>query len=102
MQNLTEQNPLLLREKGTAADNAGDCAKAALFYALADSLDLIEDQADKISELEEESNARADYSAYKEFFYDCFARLNGHYPCPEVTSDYACSVIFDAIEKGES
>ena len=102
MQNLTEQNPLLLRERGTAADNAGDSEKAALFYALADSLDLIEDQADKISELEDELKGRADYAVYKAFFYDCFARLAGPYPCPEVTSDYDCSVIFDAIEKGES
>lgn len=102
MQNLTEQSPMLLREKGMAADNAGDCAKAALFYALEDSLDLIEDQADKIAELEKELSARADYSAYKDFFENCFARLGVNYPCPEVTSDYDCSVIFDAIEKGES
>ena len=101
MQNFIDENPILLREKGTAADNAGDYEKAALFYALADSLELIEDQSDKISELEE-TNIRADYSAYKEFFENCFARLGGHYPCPEVTSDYDCSVIFDAIEKGES
>ena len=102
MQNLTEQNPVLLREKGTAADNAGDYEKAALFYALADSLDLIEDQADKLKDLEDETESRADYSAYKEFFENCFARLAGHYPCPAVTSDYDCSVIFDAIEKGEA
>ena len=38
---------------------------------------------------------------YKEFFFDCFARLRGHYPCPEVSSDYDKSVIFEAIEKGE-
>ena len=102
MQNLTEQNPILLREKGTAADKAGDYEKAALFYALADSLGLIEEQADKIAELEKELNAHVDYSAYKEFFNDCFARLDGRYPCPEVTSNYDCSVIFEAIEKGES
>ena len=102
MQNFTEENPVLLREKGAAADNAGDYEKAALFYALADSLNLIEEQADKIAELEKELNARAYYSAYKDFFDDCFARLNAHYPCPSVTSDYDCSVIFDAIEKGES
>ena len=102
MQNFIDENPVLLREKGTAADNAGDYEKAALFYALADSLDLIEEQADKIAELEKELSARADYSAYKEFFENCFARLDGHYPCPEVTSNCDCSVIFDAIEKGES
>lgn len=38
---------------------------------------------------------------YKEFFFDCFARLAGHYPAPSVTSDYDKSVIFAAIEKGE-
>ena len=42
-----------------------------------------------------------DYEAYKRFFEDCFERLNGHYPCPSVTSDYDCSIIFDAIERGE-
>ena len=43
-----------------------------------------------------------DYADYREFFYDCFQRLNGHYPCPSVTSDYDKSVIFEAIEKGEA
>jgi hypothetical protein len=38
-----------------------------------------------------------DAEAYRVFFYDCFARLDGHYPCPSVTSDYDCSFIFDAI-----
>ena len=38
---------------------------------------------------------------YYEFFHDCFARLNAHYPCPSVTSDYDKSIIFAAIEKGE-
>jgi len=38
---------------------------------------------------------------YKEFFFDCFARLAGHYPAPDVSSDYDKSVIFAAIEKGE-
>ena len=102
MQNLTEENPILLREKGTAADNAGDYEKAALFYALAESLELIEEQTDKLKDLEKETNSRADYSAYKEFFYACFSQLKVRYPCPEVTSEHDCSVIFDAIEKGES
>lgn len=101
MQNLIDENPVLLREKGTAADNAGDYEKAALFYALADSLELIEENADKISELEKDLENCADYAEYKQFFMDCFDRLDGHYPCPEVTSDYDCSVIFDAIQKGE-
>ena len=39
---------------------------------------------------------------YREFFYDCFNRLAGHYPCPSVTSDHDKNVIFAAIEKGET
>ena len=42
-----------------------------------------------------------DYAEYREFFFDCFMRLAGHYPCPSVTSDYDKSVIFAAIDKGE-
>jgi hypothetical protein len=41
-----------------------------------------------------------DYAEYKEFFFDCFARLDGNYPCPSVTSDYDKGVIFAAIDKG--
>lgn len=48
----------------------------------------------------ERNNGPAD--AYKQFFDDCFERLAGHYPCPSVTSDYDKSVIFEAIEKGET
>ena len=40
--------------------------------------------------------------ALREFFTDCFARLNGEYPCPSWSSDYDKSVIFEAIEKGSS
>lgn len=40
--------------------------------------------------------------AYKDFFFSCYERLSGHYPCPSVTSDYDCSVILDAIERGET
>jgi DNA-binding ferritin-like protein (Dps family) len=42
------------------------------------------------------------YAEYKQFFDDCFERLNDHYPCPSVTSGYDCSVIFDAIAKGDT
>ncbi len=80
MQNFIDENPVLLREKAAAAYCAGGTEKADLFDALADSLDLIEDQADKIAELENELEERANYSAYKEFFENCFARLDGHYP----------------------
>lgn len=61
----------------------------------------IQDQID--SKIDSEVAKRCpDYEAYKQFFEDCFYRLNGHYPCPSVTSDYDQSVIFDAIEKGSA
>jgi len=55
---------------------------------------------DTPSEKERDQDAR-DLEQYKEFFFDCFARLAGHYPCPQVSSDYDKAVIFAAIEQGE-
>lgn len=67
---------------------------------LAEELEKAQDAAaeDSLTHWEKE-NGNPDN--FKEFFYDCFARLAGHYPCPEVSSDYDKSVIFAAIEKGE-
>jgi hypothetical protein len=59
----------------------------------------LSDQIDNHVDREIE-NRCPDYEAYKQFFEDCFERLDGHYPCPSVTSDYDKSIIFDAIEKG--
>jgi len=47
--------------------------------------------AEKLEELEH----------LRQFFSDCFEMLDGHYPCPSVTSDHDKQVIFDAIRKGE-
>jgi hypothetical protein len=68
--------------------------------ALAEEVETLKDNAadDSLTRWENE-NGNPDQ--YKEFFFDCFARLAGHYPCPEVSSDYDKSVIFGAIEKGE-
>ena len=68
---------------------------------LTDELDDIEDKArdDSLTRWEDENGPA---EAYKDFFFSCFERLAGHYPCPSVTSDYDQSVIFDAIEKGET
>lgn len=41
-----------------------------------------------------------DAQQYYAFFHDCFERLDGHYPCPSVSSDYDKNVIFEAIERG--
>ena len=68
--------------------------------ALAEELEDLKDSAadDSLARWE---NENGDAEQYKEFFFDCFQRLAGHYPAPSVSSDYDKSVIFAAIEKGE-
>lgn len=94
--------PEQLAQMEREAYSTGDTDRAALLAAL---MDLI-DAADKVDELEGEleslKHETQDHEAYKSFFEDCFARLDKHYPCPEVTSDYDRSVIFDGIEAGEA
>jgi hypothetical protein len=92
-------------ELETRAYLAGDTATAELLDRIAfleSEVDRLEAQIDDTTTLEqwEDNNGPAD--AYKAFFEGCFERLDGHYPCASVTSDYDCSVIFDAISKGES
>lgn len=67
---------------------------------LAEELENLNDSAadDSLERWEKENGNPDDF---KEFFYDCFARLAGHYPAPDISSDYDKSVIFSAIEKGE-
>lgn len=67
---------------------------------LAEELEALKDSAadDSLKHWEKENGNPDDF---KEFFYDCFARLAGHYPAPDISSDYDKSVIFAAIEKGE-
>lgn len=62
----------------------------------------LEDLKDKAAEdsLSHWENQNGNPDQYKEFFYDCFARLAGEYPAPSVSNDYDKSVIFEAIEKG--
>lgn len=55
-------------------------------------------QADSLSKWEKNNSPIADYVT---FFDECFQRLNGLYPCPSVTSDYDCGIIYAAIERGE-
>ena len=68
--------------------------------ALAEELETVKDAAadDSLTRWERDHGPADEY---KEFFFDCFARLAGHYPAPSVTSDYDQSVIFAAIERGE-
>lgn len=75
-------------------------ALTAELEALAEELENLKDSAadDSLTAWENENGNPDDF---KEFFYDCFARLAGHYPAPDVSSDYDKSVIFAAIGKGE-
>ena len=102
---------MTLDELERAAYMAGDTSLAAGFAAI-DELNNVLNDADltldrKIETQIEEKLDKAlndncpDYAAYKQFFEDCFQRLDGHYPCASVTSDYDRSVIFNAIERGE-
>lgn len=102
MEDFTIYDPELLLEKSNIADNAGDSEKAALYLAVSKLLEVVEKHEDTIEYLEKDIKRMHDYSRYVEFFNDCFSRLNGHYPCPSVTSDYDCSIVLGAIEKGES
>jgi outer membrane murein-binding lipoprotein Lpp len=101
---------LTTEEQERAAYMAGDTRAAELLAqiaqleaerdALAEELETVKDEAadDSLTRWENENGNPDDF---KEFFYDCFARLAGHYPAPDISSDYDKSVIFAAIEKGE-
>lgn len=98
----TNPNVIAELERRAYAENAP---------ALAEVLAALHDALRRVAELEEQffdtetlddwnkKNGPAD--SYKEFFDSCFVRLSMYYPCPSVTSDYDCSVVFDAIERGE-
>jgi len=62
--------------------------------ALETTQEELEDVKHDLKSLEETT---IDFESYVSFFDECFERLDGHYPCPSVTSDYDCSVVFDAI-----
>lgn len=93
---------LTLSERERLAYVTGDTQTAQVFADLIEmqiEMDTSVEQATSLAEWEE-NNGSAD--AYKQFFEECFRRLAGHYPCPEVTSDYDCSIIFAAIDRGEA
>jgi hypothetical protein len=70
--------------------------------ALEAERDALQAQLDDIPTESERNQDAQDLEHLKQFFYDCFERLAGHYPCPEFSSDYDKSVILAAIERGES
>ena len=60
----------------------------------------LEEAQDQIPDPDQYKQDQDDLMHLKAFFYDCFNRLPGVYPCPEYSSEYDKNVIFDAIEKG--
>lgn len=80
------------------ADNSALFARIAELEAERDALQFELDDLPTRAELDRQA---LDLEALKEFFYDCFERLAGHYPCPEWGSYYDKSIIFNAIERGE-
>lgn len=97
-ENITPQQCYELESK---AYTDGSTALSQLLAKLGEALEQVEELFDQLDNANKTIADQSDYDSYKQFFDDCFERLNAHYPCPSVTSDYDCSVIFDAIERGE-
>ena len=95
---------LTIEEQESAAYAAGDTATAALLGRIIEleaEVTALQVKLDDMPSEEQMNKDALDLENLKEFFYDCFNRLAGHYPCPEWTSDYDKSIIFAAIEKSE-
>lgn len=85
------------------AYSEGFTMAAELFARIAEleaERDALQAQLDDIPSEKERNRDAQDLEQLKEFFYDCFQRLPGHYSCPSWSNDYDKSVIFDAIETG--
>lgn len=78
---------------------------AAELFARIDELtaerDALQEELEDMPSKAQQNQDAQDLEHLKRFFYDCFERLAGHYPCPEFSSDYDKNVIFEAIERGE-
>jgi hypothetical protein len=86
------------------AYSEGFSMAAELFARIADleaERDALQAELEDIPSERERDRDAQDLEQLKEFFYDCFKRLAGHYPGPSFSSEYDKSVIFDAIDKGE-
>ena len=95
---------LTIEEQEAAAYAAGDTATAALLgriIELESELNKLQVKLDDMPSEAQMNKDALDLENLKEFFYDCFNRLAGHYSCPEWTNDYDKSVIFSAIDKSE-
>jgi hypothetical protein len=102
MIDLTKLDPL---EAERLAYAEGFSMAAQLFAKIADleaERDALVGQLEEIPSEKERNRDAQDLEQLKEFFYDCFQQLPGHYSCPSWSNDYDKSVIFGAIEKGGS
>lgn len=99
---------LSLSERETLAYMSGDSTTADLLARLDDTQTAIEGLEEKLSDVENDVESfkkwekrNGPVSDYYDFFHECFARLDGRYPCPSVTNETDKAVIFEAIENGE-
>ena len=92
-----------IEELERAAYVAGDAKTAELMARIIELEKENEELEEKIANdpLSEWNRRNGDAEQYKEFFYDCFYRLNGQHLAPNISSDYDKSLIFAAIERGE-
>ena len=94
-----------IEDQERTAYMAGDIRTAELLARVAELEAQVLELEDKIEDtltLEDWERHNGSAEQYKEFFFDCFQRLAGHYPCPDVSTDHDKSVIFDAIEGAEN
>ena len=89
-----------------AAYLAGDTATAELYARIIKLENEVGQLEEKLSDVKGDSLVEWERSYgpaydYYQFFNECFSRLDGHYPCPSIGSDYDRSIIFAAIERGE-
>ena len=97
---------MTIEQMETQTYMVGDIDKAALLARIADLELQVEELTDKLDDVESDSLARWERNNgpaydYVQFFFDCFARLDGVYPCASVTSEYDKSIIYAAIQRGE-
>lgn len=79
----------------------GDDVIAKMLCKINELEQKIEDLEDRPT-LEQRENMNGSAENYHQFFYYWFEWLNLHCPCPSVTNDKDCAVIFEAIERGQS
>jgi hypothetical protein len=94
-----------IEDQERAAYMVGDYRTADLLARVAEleaQVLELEDKIENTRTLEEWEKQNGPVEDYFWFFFDCFQRLAGHYPAPDVSNDHDKSVIFSAIERGES